>query len=172
MKEIVNYEGLYEISLDGEIKSLGRYVKHSSGNGECFRKPRILKQSINSRGYKVVTLFDKDGKRKMWGVHMLMAMTFLNHTPDGTHKLVVDHKDNNRLNNQLDNLQIITGRENTSKDRKGGTSKYVGVSWYKKTSKWVSYIHLDGKKRFIGYFDDEQEAHLAYQKELNKYTFR
>lgn len=163
MKEVKNYENLYVIDEEGNVKSLGRWVNHSTGKSKVYKKPKTLKQSTNNHGYKTVALFDNSGNKKTWPVHMLVAINFLNHIPDGTHKLVVDHIDNNRLNNNYKNLQIITARENTSKDRKGGSSKYVGVSWYKKTSKWIASINIDGKKKSIGYFENEYDAHLAYQ---------
>ena len=53
-------------------------------------------------------------------------MAFFGHVPGG-YKIVVDHIDNNRLNNHVSNLQLITQRENSSKDRKNGTSQYTGV---------------------------------------------
>ena len=66
------------------------------------------------------------------------------------------------------NLQRTNQRVNASKDKKGGTSKYIGVSWYKITNKWVSKIEINGKIKHLGYFTDEKEAAQAYINELNK----
>jgi hypothetical protein len=99
---------------------------------------------------------------------MLVGMAFLNHKPDGTNKICIDHINNDKLDNRLTNLQLITNRENTSKDRKGGTSKYVGVR-SSAINKWRAEIYINGKTKNLGTFTDEYEAHLAYQKVLNEY---
>jgi hypothetical protein len=115
--------------------------------------------SFNSvRGYKTVSL---NGKNRY--VHQLVAICFLNHKPNG-HKSIVDHIDGNHLNNRLDNLQIITQRQNLSKDKKNKTSKYTGVCWNKRAKKWFSQIR-DGKKViYLGVFRSELEAANAYKK--------
>ena len=74
----------------------------------------------------------------------------------------------NSLNNNVNNLQVITKRENSSKDKKG-ISKYTGVTFNKKTNKWRSQIWINGQNKTLGSFDDELEAHRAYQKELQQH---
>ena len=164
-KDIPNYEGYYQVSNLGRIKSLERYIKHAYG-GLSLKKERILKPGVNSRGYLSFNLL-KNGSSKNVTVHSIVAIAFLNHKPDG-HKLVVDHIDNDKLNNRLDNLQIITNRENCNKDRNRGLSKYIGVSLHKKTGLWRSRIRIGGKDTSLGYFKSEYEAHLAYQKALKE----
>lgn len=93
-----------------------------------------------------------------------MAITFLRHTP--SRKYVVDHKDNNPLNDRLSNLQIITNRLNNSKDKKNKTSKFTGVSWNISTGKWRAMIYLDGKLKSLGRFIKEKDAAKAYNKAL------
>ena len=100
---------------------------------------------------------------------MLVALGFLGHVMgNGSVGLVVDHIDNNSRNNRLDNLQLITQRQNSSKDKKGVSSKYVGVSWNKGKSKWSSSIRYKGKLIFLGYYVIEKEAHEAYQTALRR----
>ena len=91
----------------------------------------------------------------------MVSIAFLNHKPCG-YKLVVDHIDNNPSNNNVNNLQIITHRENCSKDKRNGTSKYVGVSWSKGMKKWTVNIAFKGKIKHLGYFEDELEASEKY----------
>jgi hypothetical protein len=67
----------------------------------------------------------------------------------------------------LNNLQVVKNRINLSKDRKV-TSKYTGVHYYKITKKWVAYITINKKRKSLGYYNNEYDAHLAYQKELSK----
>lgn len=162
-KDVPGYEGYYQASNQGRVKSLNRNVKHPYGNVR-FIKRRILKPCI-VKGYYCVRL-SKKGKCKTYPVHILIALTFLDFKQTGHGGLIMDHINNIKTDNRLENLQIITNRENTSKDRKNGTSKYVGVSWCKTSKKWRSYIYLDGKNKFLGYFKDQYKAHLKYQEEL------
>lgn len=148
-KDIKNYEGLYQVSNLGNVKSL-----------KCGRE-RILKAGVEGHGYYNVVL-TKDGKRKTKKVHQLVAEAFLNHTPCG-HKLVVNHINNNSLDNSLSNLEIVTQRENLSKDKK---TKYTGVTLNKRNNKWMSRIWINGKSKYLGVFTNELEASNAYQKEL------
>lgn len=146
----------YEISNLGRVKSL-----------KC-KKQRILKTSVDNKGYLKVRLYlSNKGKTKR--IHQLVAITFLNHVPL-EQGLIVDHKNNNILDNRVTNLQTITQRENASKDRFRGdySSKYVGVSWNKLYGKWIARIYINGKEKFIGHFVDELEASKAYKKILEK----
>jgi len=161
-KEIKNYED-YEISNLGRVKSLARTIYKTDGTTQTY-KEKFLKPTVNS-GYLKVKLA-KNLKSKVKKVHQLVAVAFLNHTPNGF-KAVVDHIDNNPLNNELGNLQIITQRENLSKDKKG-LSKYTGVCWCKRDEKWQANIRINGKSKHLGRFKDETKAAEAYQIALNK----
>lgn len=162
-KDIKGYEGLYQISSLGRVKSLERYVK--ARNGLRVVKERILTPTVNSSGYLCVQL-RKNAVRFVTTVHRLVAIEFYNHIPSGN-KLVIDHIDNNKLNNCADNIQIISNRSNLSKGRKNKTSKYVGVSYHKSSNKWMAQIYLNKKKSYLGRFDTEIEAHKAYINKLN-----
>lgn len=146
-KEIEGYDGFYKVSNDGRVRSL---------NGE-------LKHYITDKGYHRVSLC-YGGKPKNFKVHQLIAIAFLDHTPCG-HEIVVDHIDNDKDNNHLDNLQLITNRENTTKEPKG-KSKYVGVSWHKGNKMWRARIRKGEKHVELGYYHTEEEASEAYQNAL------
>jgi hypothetical protein len=167
-KDIPDYEGLYQVSNFGNVKSLERYVKGKVENR--LQKENILSKrlvgNLGNQYYAVTLCNNKD--RKQIKVSVLVAMAFLNHTPNGYVGFTVDHIDNNPLNNNVNNLQVITKRENSSKDRKG-ISKYTGVTFNKKSNKWRSQIWINGKNKTLGSFDDELEAHRAYQKELQQH---
>tara|TARA_R110000822_G_scaffold296757_1_gene419252 strand:- start:338 stop:850 length:513 start_codon:yes stop_codon:yes gene_type:complete len=165
-KDIPNYEGIYQVSNLGNVKSLERKVKHFKGGLKTI-KEKILKKDTSSHGYPRVRLAE-NGENKKFSIHQLVAIAFLNHKPNG-YELVVDHIDNNRLNNCVNNLQIITQRENSSKDKKG-TSKYAGVYWCKEIKKWRCQIRILGKLKDLGLFTDEYNAHLAYQEALKNLT--
>jgi hypothetical protein len=72
----------------------------------------------------------------------------------------IDHINNNPLDNRKCNLRIVTPQQNNMnrKSVKNTTSKYIGVSFDKKTNKWKATIRIDCKYIFLGYFDDEIEA--------------
>lgn len=153
--DIPKYKGRYSVSNLGRVKSLKRFR---------VVQDRILTQSLNENGYLYVNLTTKS-VIKTFSVHQLVAICFLEHKPS-RYNLVVDHINNNTLDNDIRNLQIITNRENSSKNRKGGSSKYVGVSWSNSNKKWLSMIYLNGETVYLGYFKDEYQAHLAYQNKL------
>lgn len=160
-KDIPEYEGYYQVSSFGRVKSLERKVFRNTHYYPV--KEKILKQQLCQK-YLTIGL-KQNGIDKKFQVHQLVAMAFLNHIPNGF-KLVADHKDNDRLNNHVDNLQIVTNRYNSSKDKKGYTSKYVGVSWHSKNKKWRSAIYHNGKETHLGYFTNQKEASKYYQDAL------
>jgi hypothetical protein len=166
-KDIPGYEGKYQVSNLGNVKSLSRIVLRH-GKYPFLSKEKILKTNFNNTNYLVVNLY-KNNKSKTITIHKLVAIAFLNHMPDVNNELVIDHINNIQYDNRLENLQIITQRENTSKDRKNKTSKYTGVFFVKKINKWVSTIRLKKERIYIGCFDKEEEASLAYRETLENY---
>lgn len=161
-REIPNYEGLYMASSMGRIRSLDRL----SSNGRLFNG-KVKSLSINVYGYLGTTL-TKLGVKRAVSVHQLVAMSFLDHIPSGN-KVVVDHINNIKTDNRVENLQLISTRENLSKDKKSGTSEHIGVSWYCNLGKWVSRIYINGKAKHLGYFIEEREAAQAYKIALNSH---
>lgn len=164
-KDIENYEGFYQVSNYGNIRSLDRYVNHNYG-GLCFVKGKNLTGNVNKSGYRYF-IATKNGIRKTIKVHQAVAICFLNHKPCGM-KFVINHKDFNKLNNKIDNLEIVTNRENSNKKHIKSSSKYTGVSYHKLSKKWIALIFIDGKNKYLGLFKNEIDAHLAYENELKK----
>lgn len=151
-KDVPEYEGLYQVSNLGRLKSF-KYCKE-----------KILKSCPDKRGYKIVKLC-KNGICTTYTLHQLVAICFLNHKICG-HKLVVDHINDDKLDNRVENLQIVTQRYNVYKTQGNYTSKYKGVSFCKKTNKWQSKINLNKKQKHLGKYENEYDAHLAYQNAL------
>lgn len=79
-------------------------------------------------------------------------------------KIHVDHIDHDCLNNQRSNLRSCTNSQNlmNTRKRKNGTSKYKGVSWFKRDSNWRAQITIRGKNTSIGYYSNQETAALAY----------
>ena len=160
-RAVKGFEGLYEVSNNGRLKSLAR----KDGLGRQMNE-RILKTPESYNGYSQCTL-RKDNKSHKSYMHQLVAIAFLGHEPNG-HKIVVDHINGDPLNNRADNLQLVTQRKNTSKDKKGGSSKYIGVCWGNAAKKWLAHICIGGKPKYLGRFTEELEAAEAYQLALTQ----
>ncbi len=165
-KDIPNYEELYKISDLGRVKSLSRFV--NNGYSGFISKERILKSSLNKKGYCQLTLC-LNNKQKSLNIHQLVVMAFYSHIPCGM-ELVVDHKNNIKTDNTLGNLQLITQRDNGNKKHIKSSSKYVGVYWNKIKNKWSSQITINSKRINLGSFLFEIDAHNAYQKALKSLT--
>ena len=109
-KDIKDYEGYYQISNLGRVKSLDRYV--ICGNGKIqFKKGVILSICYNKRVNVYEVHLRKDNKRKCFKIHRLVAEAFILND-DPVNKTTVNHKDGNRENNKADNLEWATYSEN------------------------------------------------------------
>jgi hypothetical protein len=153
-KDIEGYEGIYQISNLGRIKSLSRKLKNRYSF--YFSKEKILNSNIGYGGYRFQKLGDK-----MFSVHRLVAEYFIEKPED---KNIVNHKDFNTLNNNVSNLEWVSQRENThhyefSQKR---SSKYIGVSFDKNRNKWTAKIKENGKTTNLGRFECELEAYNKY----------
>lgn len=126
-KDIKNYEGLYQVSNLGRVKSLDRivYQKNSFGNiQKNIYKGKILSLFEDKDGYLRVNL-KKDKKIKQYGVHVLVANTFLNInkfkymeyedlSKIDINRLQINHKNENKKDNCIDNLEFCTVAYNTN----------------------------------------------------------
>jgi len=155
-KSIPNYPK-YEASNFGRIKRL--QISFKTKNGKFLtKKENILKQRTNSGGYAGVAMVI-NGQQKFRSTHRLVASAFL-----GIRDLKVNHKDFNKLNNNIGNLEYITQRQNIIHYYKSikRASQYIGVHLNKISKRWCAQITVKGKRTYIGYFDTEVEAAKAY----------
>ena len=111
-RDIKGYEGIYQVSDMGRVRSLDRIVPREKG-GAMKWKGRMLSLGLSKSSYYIVSLW-KDGKGKSYNVHQLVMESFTSHVVNGW-DLVIDHIDNDPTNNNLSNLQLITHGENVSK---------------------------------------------------------
>ena len=109
-KDIPNFEGSYQVSNMGRVRSLDRVVTFKNGSMRKH-KGRVLKPHISHRGYERLTLCNDNGCNNK-SVHRLVLEAFKPHA--NMIDLQVNHIDGNKLNNHLTNLEWVTGRDNMS----------------------------------------------------------
>ena len=133
-KPIKGYEGLYEVSNLGRVKSLKRW-HHPREN--------ILKNWFTTDGYCATTL-SKNSKYKHIRTHRIVAQTFI---PKEMNKEEVNHKDGNKLNNCVDNLEWVSSSENQKHAYKLGLHKPSGCATTNR--KRIRCIDLDIEKESL-----------------------
>lgn len=141
-EDIAGYEGLYQVSNLGRVKSLGNNKS---------RNEKIIKPRSNKDGYLLVGLYN-EGKGKNHRVHRLVAQAFINN-PDN--KPEVNHKDEDKTNNCVENLEWVTRKENINY---GTHNERVAKSLqnHKQTSKPIYGINMKTNERIE--FPSTQEA--------------
>ena len=107
MKDIKGYEGLYAITPEGEVWS--------------YKRKKFLKPYTSGNGYLKVGLF-KDNEEKQYYVHRLLAEAYL---PNPENLPQVDHIDNDKTHNYVNNLQWITSRDNNRKSKNKPILQYT-----------------------------------------------
>jgi hypothetical protein len=155
---IPNYEGLYEISNYGRVKSFLSPPKKNKVNIP-LKEGKIINPFYDKKKYLKLHL-TKNKNPKTFLVHRLVMLAFV-----GESKLAVDHIDGNKENNYLSNLRYCTNRENSIyyyEKKEGKSSKRVGVSYSKDRKKWCSFIRINKKQLYLGAFNSEEEAEKKY----------
>lgn len=132
-KDIKGYEGLYQVSDEGTVRSTPRMIKSSRGNAYQYFRGGILKHNLTSTGYHQVQLL-KDGKRKTFMVARLVLDAF---APTDDMTLQANHINENKDDNRLCNLEWTTPKENANW---GTRNKRSG----EKRRKAVIQMNLDG----------------------------
>ncbi len=170
-KDIIGYEGHYQISNLGNVKSIERKVS----NGKSFRivKEMIRASQFDKDKYHIVNLC-KNKIGKCFKNHRLVAIHFI---PNPKNLPQVNHIDGNKTNNHFLNLEWVSNRENSCHRQKkqNTSSKYIGVHFNKSEKKWFSRIKIENKTIHLGYFKSEEEAYksrVEYEKKnniINKY---
>jgi hypothetical protein len=120
----------------------------------------MLKARAVPGGHLQVCLFRRS-ERKWLYVHRIVGMHHMQN-PDG--HPVLDHRDRQPSNNHVDNLRFCTPSENGANTtaRTGGTSRFKGVSWNKRSNRWTANIRKNRKSIYLGTFVSEEDAAKAY----------
>lgn len=143
-KDVKGYEGLYQVSNLGNVRSLDRHVWNKANNSFSMLKGRNLKQDCKDKLYKQIGLA-KNGKYKKFLVHRLVAELFVLNPEN---KPQVNHIDENKLNNNYLNLEWVTSSENINHGKRNDT---VSI----KVKKQVKCIDKNGNET---YYDSALDA--------------
>lgn len=151
-KDVVGFEGFYKVSNFGRVKVLHR--NQIRANGKVLnRKERILRQCFNAWGYYQISLTKFNDKHKSARVHRLVAMAFI---PNPDKSPFVNHKDEVKTNNQVDNLEWCTPLYNMNY----GTRIKRAATARRKTCKGMrrQVSQYDKKGNYIATYDDYYDA--------------
>jgi hypothetical protein len=148
------------------IPNYPNYEVSNLGNVRQKLKNKILKGSPDKAGYLRVSLCD-DSIVKVTKIHRIVAEVFLEN-PDNKNQ--VDHINNDKNDNSVNNLRWCTSQENNRNKPKSvkNTSGIKGVCWDKYANKWKAGIKLDGISIHIGNFTNIEDAKQARIKKVNE----
>ena len=151
-RPVVGYEGLYEVSSYGRVRSLDRYDERN-----CFREGRILKLYTSRVGYLRVQL-SLNSKKKMYLVHRLVAEAFI---PNPDNLPEVNHLDEDKTNNRVENLEFCDRKYNinfgTRKDKVRNTAIKNGY-----------WLNLNDEERKIYHNEYQKKYYLSKKKDYMK----
>ena len=147
---IIDFDNRYLISNKGRILSIERTINNNGGL--MTKKEKILNPHIY-KGYYRISLNNNSGVRKTLLLHRIIAKHFLF---DYDENLKVNHKDGNKLNNKIENLEMTSQRENVN--HYYGFLNNMNCGVYKKRDKWIANISINNKTVYLGTFKNKDEA--------------
>lgn len=134
-RSVIGYEGLYEVSNTGRVRSLDRCVKYSNGQIHLY-KGKILSPVIKDNGYLVVNL-----QRRTFYIHRLVTEAFI---PNPDNLIEVNHKDEDKTNNSVDNLEWCDHKYNVNFGTRNIRAKETAV----KNGYWSSLSRKEYRKKW------------------------
>lgn len=170
-KDIQGYDGYYQVSNFGRVKSLSRNV--FCGMGYYIKKEKILKQSLTNNGYLKVFLYFENISEQFL-VHRLVATAFVENLFKAEKVIHIDYE---KKNNNSNNLEWVNSLESNCHQmcNKKSSSRFIGVVFRKDRNKWISTITINKKLIYLGCSESEEEAYkmrVEYEKKnniINKY---
>ena len=135
------------------------WKESTQGRGHVHKQGDLV-GSINGNGY-YITKLTLDKKSKTLQCHRIAWFIHNGYLPNN-----IDHINRKREDNTISNLRDCNNQQNmmNKKSYKNTSSKYKGVSFHKRDEKWTAQIRFKGKLRHLGYFDNEIDAHKAYER--------
>lgn len=158
-RPVVGYEGLYEVSNTGRVRSVDRYVKTCYGSYR-LHKGKVLSPGIRPDGYLVVSL-----QYRMFRVHRLVAQAFL---PNPDNLPQVNHRDENPGNNNVDNLEWCTAKYNNN----FGTARIRSKDTNIKNGYWTGLSKKEYRKKYYEENKDKikDNSRIYYQNHKKEYN--
>jgi hypothetical protein len=147
-KDIAGLEGLYQISNKGRLKSL----REDKING------RILSVKNSKGWYLAINLIDRNGRRKTYRIHRLVAEAFI---PNPQNKPEVNHKDGNKQNNDVSNLEWVTPQENIRHAIKHNPNMLKGMNIYNRFIRPRTILQLSFDGKILAEYRNSKEAEKA-----------
>lgn len=160
-KDIIGFEGIYQVSNTGQVKALSRLVVFAPG--KRITPERIMKLSQDRNGYLRAHL-SKDGVSKFYAVHRLVAIHFC---ANEQNKVCVNHKDRDRKNNNDWNLEWATHRENTHHYRLH-TKKSLPIGVGLKKGRFQAKYRVGQKYFYLGLHETPELAKAAFDLAISK----
>jgi hypothetical protein len=159
-RNAVGYEGFYQVSNLGRVRSMDRWIERSTGR--YFKKGQLMTPQLTRNGYYVVRIWNENGKRTTEGIHRLVAKAFISNPDD---KPEVNHKDLDKSNNVVDNLEWSTRSENMKHATKSGVVNLGNLVKSKSILTDEEIISIrkrraDGERRGLVYKDYECKISL------------
>ena len=154
-----------------EFNLLDYELRYNENENEFYVKKkegwRLKKFSTNSAGYLFCGFSFEKKKQTRILKHRLVFYAY-NHDFEifrkSTTDNMIDHVDGDKLNNSIDNLRIVTNQQNQFNQLHA-----KGYYWQKKAQKWYTRIRINGREKYLGLFETEEEAHQAYLKGKEMY---
>lgn len=147
-KEVLGFEGLYEVSNHGNVRSVDREVNHNKGLQSLKGKPK--KPSLSTSGYLKVCLY-KDNKNHNKYIHRLVISAF----SSDEEKETVNHIDGNKLNNHISNLEWATYKENNNHANSTGLN---GTNHRRNRKGSIKVAQYDLDMNLVAIFPSMREA--------------
>ena len=139
-RDIVGYEGLYKVSNDGQILNV--------------KRNRLLKQCNRGNGYLCVALYSGKGNHKMFAVHQLVAQHFICFVPNNNVKYDINHINENKLDNNINNLNIVSRKGNINH----GTRTERMIKTQRSGDRCIPIMCVETNKTYISASEAERDT--------------
>ena len=139
-------------------------------DGQLWRKAFTQKNNKHIPEYKIIETGNMNGYTSLSVNYKKMTyhrIVWILHYGEIPKKMVIDHIDGNKTNSRIENLRLVTHRENCQNFPQHRNGKLAGCYYHKPSKKWRAHAMVEGKQCHLGYFRTMEEAHQAYLDFLN-----